>query len=119
MLDRLLIDMPIRLLIDLPIRLLIDSWVQFLLRDGLVLRYERLHDNPSDEVCHCAVAEDDHVAGRFACHAEELEGCVLFLGIIEEQARTPVDGERAETAKHGAYARDGGNGRLGKHVANS
>ena len=88
-----------------------------LFRDGLILRYEYLHECPGDEVGDSAVAEDNHVAGWFACHTEELKGFSLLVGIGEEQTAAPVDGEGTKTAKHSADTCDGGNGRLGEHIA--
>lgn len=81
-----------------------------LFRDGLILRYEYLHECPGDEVGDSTVAEDNHVAGWFACHTEELKGFSLLVGIGEEQTAAPVDGEGTKTAKHGADTCDGGDG---------
>ena len=38
-----------------------------------VLRYEGLHDDPSDEVSHGTEAEHDHVSRRFALITQEGE----------------------------------------------
>lgn len=86
--------------------------------DGLVLWHEGRHDKPANEVGDCTVTEDDHVACRFACGSEKLEGIAKTVSIGEEHTRTFVDGKGTESAKHGADASNGGNGRFWEHIAN-
>ena len=84
--------------------------------DGLVLRDERLHDAPADEVGHGADAEDDHVGCGLALEPEEGEGGAQGGCPVEELTRAEVDAHGADTAGHraeaddGADAGDGGNG---------
>ena len=86
--------------------------------DGLVLRYEGLHDAPANEVGYGADAEHDHVGSGLTFEAKELESTALSCCPVEEAARAEVDGHRADTASHGAQTYDGTDGRLGEHVAN-
>ena len=81
-----------------------------LLCDGFVLWHQCLHEHPSDEVGYGAVAEDNHVASGFARDTKELEGLALSFSVGEKEAAAPVDGEGAESAKHGADACDGCDG---------
>jgi len=60
---------------------------------GLVLRNERLHAHPADEVRNGAVAEHNHVAGGLARIAEERKRLSLLRGVGEELARALVDHE--------------------------
>ena len=85
--------------------------------DGLVLRYERLHDDPTDEVGHGTDAEDDHIGGRLALEPEEGEAGTLGGCPVEELTRAEVDAHGADTAGHRAEADDGADGRLREHIA--
>ena len=68
-------------------RVEIDRFCVILLfRDWLVLGHKGLHDEPANEVGYGTVAEDNHVASRFACGAEELEGITKIVSIGEEHA---------------------------------
>ena len=80
----------------------------FLFSDRLILGYKSFHNSPANEVGNGAVAEDNHVASRFACGTEELEVRALFICVCEEHTRTPVDSEGAKTAKHGTDACNSG-----------
>ena len=59
---------------------------RWLFRDGLILWHKHLHECPGDEIGNGAIAEDNHVTSRFACHTEELESLALLLGMGEEEA---------------------------------
>lgn len=85
--------------------------------DGLVLRYERLHDAPANEVGHGADAEDDHVGSGLALETEEGEGGALGGCPVEELTRAEVDAHRTDTAGHRTQSDDGADGRLREHVA--
>ena len=78
--------------------------------DGLVLRYERLHDAPADEVGDGADAEYYHVGGRFALEAEEGEVGALSGCPVEELTRAEVDTHRTYTSCHRAQSDNGSDG---------
>jgi len=60
--------------------------------DGLVLRYEDLHDAPANEVGDGADAEDDHEAGWLAREAHELEDLTLTSSVVEKVLFLMVNG---------------------------
>ena len=91
--------------------------MRLLQHDRFVLGHEALHDEPREEVGHGADAEDDHVTCGLAAEPEERERLALGGGIIEQHTGPLVDEERTDTPGHGADACDGGDGRLGEHVA--
>jgi len=61
--------------------------------DWLVFWNESLHQCPSDEICNCTIAEDNHIAGRLAFNTEECECTALTFSICEEHTRTLIDEE--------------------------
>ena len=92
------------------------KWGKLFYYNGLVLRYESLHDDPTYKVGYGADAEDNHVAGRLSFETEEGEGTALLFCIGEEGTGTLVDEEGAHTTCHTADTDDGSDGRLGEHV---
>ena len=64
-------------------------------RDGLVLRYQGLHDAPADEVGDGADAEHYHVGSGFAIEAEERKVSTLIGSPVKEHTRAEVDAHRA------------------------
>ena len=80
----------------------------------LILRYERLHANPSEQVSHGAVAEYDEVASRFALEAKECEPGTV--GILKQTSCHLLEDERAESGGHTADSRDSSRCVLGEDV---
>ena len=68
--------------------------------DGLVLRYEGLHDAPADKVGYCTDAEHHHIGCGLAVESEEREVGALFGSPVEELTRTEVDAHRTDTTSH-------------------
>lgn len=57
----------------------------------LVLRNERLHDRPTDEISNCAEAEYHHISCWLTRECKECESITLLCSIGKELTRTSVD----------------------------
>ena len=84
--------------------------------NGLVLRYEGLHDDPTDEVGNGTDAEDYHVGSGLAVKAEEGEVGSLSSSPVKELTRAKVDTHGTNTSSHSTQTNDGADGRLREHV---
>ena len=65
--------------------------MKLIIGNCFILRHECLEHEPAEQIGNGTVAEDDEVAGWFACEAEEVHLCLV--GIVEEVAAYPVDEE--------------------------